>query len=169
MYEYKVIPAPTKGKRGRGVKGAEARFANAIEDVLIKLGAEGWEYQRAETLPSTERSGLTGSTTQWRHVLIFRRAIHIQEIVVEVDPQPDASTEPVAPEEVESEKVEPDEDGPESEETEEHSEREDDAGVRKGPPPLPQPDKSKVPEPPSQGSKLSKVMSAQASKSNDNA
>lgn len=38
------------------------------------MGAQGWEYQRAETLPSIERSGLTGSTTEWRNLLVFRRA-----------------------------------------------------------------------------------------------
>ena len=30
-YEYKVIPAPTKGVKARGLKTSEARFANAIE------------------------------------------------------------------------------------------------------------------------------------------
>lgn len=40
------------------------------------MAASGWEYQRAETLPSTERAGLTGSTTEWRNLLVFRRARH---------------------------------------------------------------------------------------------
>jgi hypothetical protein len=30
---------------------------------------------RAELLPSDERSGLTGSTTNWRNVLVFRRVV----------------------------------------------------------------------------------------------
>lgn len=37
------------------------------------MAGYGWEYQRAETLPSIERSGLTGTTTEWRNVLVFRR------------------------------------------------------------------------------------------------
>jgi hypothetical protein len=37
------------------------------------MSQEGWEYQRAETLPSVERSGLTGSSTEWRNILVFRR------------------------------------------------------------------------------------------------
>lgn len=73
-WEYKVIPAPNKGIKGAGIKGPEARFANAIEGLMNDMGAQGWEYQRAETLPSVERSGLTGSTTEWRNVLVFRRA-----------------------------------------------------------------------------------------------
>ncbi|AUQ50609.1 hypothetical protein PhaeoP83_02345 [Phaeobacter inhibens] len=73
-FEYKVVPAPAKGTKAKGVKTAEARFANSIDILLNEMAAEGWEYQRAELLPSEERSGLTGSTTNWRNVLIFRRA-----------------------------------------------------------------------------------------------
>ena len=73
-YEYQVVPAPVKGLKARGVKTPESRFANTLQDVMNRMGAEGWEYQRAEMLPSTERSGLTGSTTTYRNVLVFRRA-----------------------------------------------------------------------------------------------
>ena len=72
-YEYKIVPAPAKGLKGKGVKGAEARFAFALEALMNEMAGDGWEYQRAETLPSIERSGLTGSTTEWRNVLVFRR------------------------------------------------------------------------------------------------
>lgn len=81
MYEYQVIPAPRKGKKARGVKGAEARFALAMQDVLNDAGAEGWDYVRTDTLPSEERSGLTGRTTVYQNVLVFRRALdtHAEE------------------------------------------------------------------------------------------
>lgn len=72
-YEYKVVPAPTKGLKSKGIKGAEARFSHAIQELMNGLSGYGWEYLRAETLPSVERSGLTGSTTEWRNVLVFRR------------------------------------------------------------------------------------------------
>lgn len=74
-YEYKVVPAPHKGTKAKGVKTPEGRFALSVEQILNQMGAEGWEYQRAELLPSDERSGLTGSTTHWRNVLVFRRLI----------------------------------------------------------------------------------------------
>lgn len=74
-FEYKVVPAPAKGTKAKGIKTPEARFANSVEITLNEMAAEGWEYLRAELLPSEERSGLTGSTTNWRNVLIFRRAI----------------------------------------------------------------------------------------------
>ena len=72
-YQYKVIPAPSKGTKAKGVKTAEGRFALSIDQVLNQMGEAGWEYLRAELLPSDERSGLTGSTTHWRNVLVFRR------------------------------------------------------------------------------------------------
>lgn len=72
-YEYKVVPAPAKGLKARGVRGHEARFAYALQDLMNRMGADGWEYQRAETLPSEERHGLTTVTTTYRNVLVFRR------------------------------------------------------------------------------------------------
>ncbi|MAU45635.1 MAG: hypothetical protein CMP09_12575 [Yangia sp.] len=72
-YEYKVLPAPAKGEKSKGLKNAETRFAYAIERLMNDMAAEGWEYQRAETLPSEERSGLTSSQTVWRNLLVFRR------------------------------------------------------------------------------------------------
>lgn len=72
-YEYKVVAAPSKGIKGKGIRGAEARFSFALQDLMNVMAGYGWEYQRAETLPSVERSGLTGTTTEWRNVLVFRR------------------------------------------------------------------------------------------------
>ena len=43
-YEYKVVPAPTKGTKAKGVKTPHGRFANSIEGSLNMLAAEGWEY-----------------------------------------------------------------------------------------------------------------------------
>jgi len=73
QYEYKVVSAPTKGIKAKGVKTPEGRFANSVEATLNAHAADGWEYLRSELLPSDERSGLTGSTTNWRNVLVFRR------------------------------------------------------------------------------------------------
>ena len=73
MYEYKVIPAPAKGRKKRGIKGAEARFAHALESTMNELAADGWEFQRADILPSEERQGLTSTQTVYRSVLVFRR------------------------------------------------------------------------------------------------
>ena len=47
----------------------------ALGSALNAMAAQGWEYVRAETLPSEERSGLTSRTTVWMNVLVFRRAV----------------------------------------------------------------------------------------------
>lgn len=91
-YEYKVVPAPKKGRRGKGVKGPEGRFANALETVMNELGAEGWEYQRTDTLPAEERQGLTGRTTVFQNMLVFRRPLESAEetfepkLIEQIDP-----------------------------------------------------------------------------------
>nr|WP_243697873.1 DUF4177 domain-containing protein [Rhodovulum bhavnagarense] len=72
-HEYRVLPAPTRGLRARGVKGAEDRFAHALSSLMNDMAREGWEYLRAETLPCEERQGLTGKTTVFRNLLVFRR------------------------------------------------------------------------------------------------
>lgn len=74
-YEYKVVAAPKKPQRARGVKGTEARFAHTLEELMNTLGAEGWEYQRADTLPCETGNGLTGRTSSFQNVLVFRRAV----------------------------------------------------------------------------------------------
>ncbi|WP_253949106.1 DUF4177 domain-containing protein [Mangrovicoccus sp. HB161399] len=72
-YEYQVIPAPERGRKARGAKTPDARYAAALAEVLNAQSAEGWEFQRAEVLPSQEKQGLTGSRTVYVNVLVFRR------------------------------------------------------------------------------------------------
>lgn len=74
-FEYKVVPAPTRGRKARGVKTPADRFARALEDTINELAADGWEYLRTDTLPAEERQGLTGRTTVYQNMLVFRRAV----------------------------------------------------------------------------------------------
>ena len=73
-YEYRVIPAPTKGTKAKTAKTTQDRFALTLQEAMNTMAAEGWEFQRAETLPSEERSGLTGTKTVYHNILVFRRA-----------------------------------------------------------------------------------------------
>ncbi len=93
-YEYKIIPAPSKPAKIAGVKGAEARFAAGLEMAVNDMAADGWEYQRADILPSTERQGLTSTQTVYRSVLVFRRVVEAEEMA-------DDATVPVVEEEAE--------------------------------------------------------------------
>ncbi|MDZ4395746.1 DUF4177 domain-containing protein, partial [Cypionkella sp.] len=77
-YEYKVIPAPRRGEKSRGVKTTEDRFALALTSVMNELGREGWDYIRADTLPVDERAGFTGTKTTFQNVLVFRRVIEAE-------------------------------------------------------------------------------------------
>lgn len=79
-YEYKVIPAPAKGRKGPGVKGPEGRFAHGLETTINELALEGWEYLRADILPSEERQGLTSSQTVYRSMLVFRRPLELEGV-----------------------------------------------------------------------------------------
>jgi hypothetical protein len=74
-FEYKVIPAPKRGEKARGVKTTEDRFALALTMLMNELGAEGWQYVRADTLPCDERVGLTGTKTTYQNVLVFQRPV----------------------------------------------------------------------------------------------
>ncbi|MEL6608115.1 MAG: DUF4177 domain-containing protein [Pseudomonadota bacterium] len=85
-FEYRVVPAPTKGLRGRGIKGPQARFANALQTVMNDLGADGWEYLRTDTLPAEERQGLTSRVTVFQNMLVFRRALATRSAAPEFEP-----------------------------------------------------------------------------------
>lgn len=74
-YEYKVIPAPARGEKDRGLKTGAEKFAHALGLAMNALAREGWEYWRAETLPAEERSGLTSKTTVYHNLLVFRRPV----------------------------------------------------------------------------------------------
>jgi hypothetical protein len=75
-YEYRVIPAPQRGEKGKGVgRDPAARFAHALESVMNDLGRDGWDYVRSDTLPCEERTGLTGRTTTFQNMLVFRRTV----------------------------------------------------------------------------------------------
>jgi len=89
VYEYKVIPAPERGKKARGVKGATDKFAYALESAINGMAVSGWEYVRSETLPCEERRGLAGRRTIYRNLLVFRREKALQ-------PDPAVLTEPIA-------------------------------------------------------------------------
>ncbi len=71
--EYKVVPAPTKGRKGPGIKGAEARFAHAIETLMNEMAADGWRYLRSDMLPHEERHGIRSSQKTYRSLLVFQR------------------------------------------------------------------------------------------------
>ena len=73
QFEYTAIPAPTRGEKAKDAKTPGERYALALSDELNRMAADGWEYIRADVLPSEERTGLTGRSTVYHNLLIFRR------------------------------------------------------------------------------------------------
>jgi hypothetical protein len=74
-YEFKVIPAPRRGEKSRGVKTTEDRFALALTNLMNEQGRDGWDYVRTDTLPVDERTGFTGTKTTFQNMLVFRREL----------------------------------------------------------------------------------------------
>lgn len=79
FYEYKVVAAPQKAPKVRGLKGP-AKFAYALESVMNEMAQEGWEYLRAESLPFEDRKGLLSTATETvTNVLVFRRELYYED------------------------------------------------------------------------------------------
>lgn len=100
FYEYRVVPAPRRGEKSREARTTADRLALTIGTLMNEMAADGWEYLRADTLPSEERSGLTGKTTTFQNLLVFRRAKQKHATVsgaVQVAPLPTPVTSPVVP------------------------------------------------------------------------
>lgn len=74
-WEYHIVPAPRRGVKAKGARTAEERFAVALSEAMNGLGAEGWDYVRTDILPCEERQGLTGKTTVYHAMMVFRRPL----------------------------------------------------------------------------------------------
>ena len=96
-FEFKVVPAPKRGEKSRAAKKTEDRFALALTQLMNSLGAEGWDYVRADTLPCDERSGLTGTKTTYQNMLVFRRPVAEAEAAAPSFNTLRAAPEPEAP------------------------------------------------------------------------
>jgi hypothetical protein len=106
FYEYKVVPAPERAPKVRGLKGA-SKFAHALQEIMNTLAQEGWEYQRADSLPDEEKKGLMGGReTVTRNVLVFRRELYFEEAAPEETVQPGTETAPEPPRDQTDEAVE---------------------------------------------------------------
>ena len=78
-YEYKVVPAPVRTVKVKGLKTTGERFAHLMTEALNREAETGWEFLRAETLPCEERKGLMSKSRSTQTVLIFRRPLYLPE------------------------------------------------------------------------------------------
>jgi hypothetical protein len=75
MYEYKVVPAPVRAQKVKGLKTTADRFSHALAERINAEAAGGWQFQRCETLSCEERSTLGRTRTSTQTVMIFARPL----------------------------------------------------------------------------------------------
>ena len=74
-FDYKVVPAPRRMKRARGVSDHADLFALTLTEAINEHARQGWEYVRAETLSAETPGGwLRRGRLEEETVLVFRRA-----------------------------------------------------------------------------------------------
>jgi hypothetical protein len=73
-YDYKIVPAPKRAKKVKGVSGAADLFALTLNDAVNELARQGWEYYCSEQLSIQTPGGwLSRSRTEEHTVLVFRK------------------------------------------------------------------------------------------------
>lgn len=76
VHEYKVIPAPNRPAKAKGIKTVSEKFALSLTGLMNEMGRDGWEYVRAETLPCEEKKGwMRRADTSFQTLLVFRREV----------------------------------------------------------------------------------------------
>lgn len=99
QYEYKVVAAPERTEKVKGLRTTGERFAHTLGTALNEMAREGWEFLRAETLPCAERGGLLRRVrVSEQHVLVFRRPLSApQEAPARIEPAPVRAAGPLSP------------------------------------------------------------------------
>ncbi|MCA0205636.1 MAG: DUF4177 domain-containing protein [Proteobacteria bacterium] len=75
MHEYKVVPAPQRAAKTKGLKTTADRFAHTLAERINAEAAGGWHFVRTETLPCEERSRLGSVRVSQQVVMIFAREL----------------------------------------------------------------------------------------------
>lgn len=74
QYDYKVVPAPRRLKRIRGVNSPGELCAATLAETLNAVAREGWEYLRADQVAAAQEGGwFRRGREVVETVLIFRR------------------------------------------------------------------------------------------------
>lgn len=93
-YDYKIVPAPKKAKKVKGVSSAAELFALTLTDAINEHARQGWEYYGSEELAIETPGGwFRRARTEEHTVLVFRRSRE------HLSPRVAAETTPAAPRE----------------------------------------------------------------------
>ena len=75
-YEYRVVPAPRRPARVKGLRKPQERFARTVEGEMNRLAQDGWEFVRSDTLPCEQKQGwFSRPVTVFETMLVFRRPL----------------------------------------------------------------------------------------------
>lgn len=88
-FEYKVIAAPKRIRKVKGVSGAPDQFAHTLAEAINEQARQGWEYLRADVMTAEEPRGFFRSDVTAEHtVLVFRRTAQAQSPAARADAAP---------------------------------------------------------------------------------
>lgn len=109
FYDYKIVPAPKRAKKVKGVSGAADLFALTLNDAVNELARQGWEYYCSEQLSIQTPGGwLSRSRTEEHAVLVFRKPReHLSPRIVAESGHEAPAPIPAAPRSVETPRREP--------------------------------------------------------------
>ena len=71
--EYRIVTAPDRPKRRAAGKDEAQRFATTLEDLVNEMAAEGWAFERTETMTYSKKKGLFGRVDTPVALLVFAR------------------------------------------------------------------------------------------------
>jgi hypothetical protein len=98
-YDYKVVPAPKRARRMKGVRTAEELFALTLTEAINEVARQGWEYVRAEHMPAeASRGWFRSAVAEEQTVLVFRRPREaLGPRLAAIRPERDERAETIAP------------------------------------------------------------------------
>lgn len=99
-YDYKVVPAPRRARKVKGVKNADELIAMTLADAINEVARQGWEYVRTESLVAEGPAGWFRRATAADHtVMVFRRAREVvgPRIAAVAGPEPAREPQLAAP------------------------------------------------------------------------
>lgn len=73
-YDYKVVPAPRRARKVKGISATPDLFALTLTEAINEVARQGWEYCGSETMTSEAPGGwFRRGSVEEQSVLVFRR------------------------------------------------------------------------------------------------
>lgn len=82
QYEYRIVPAPTRRMRFKGLTRKDDAFSLTLTEVMNDQAREGWEYVRADKLAETRGMWPFRRQMPEKDLLVFRRTMkrHVERL-----------------------------------------------------------------------------------------